>query len=78
MSPVFCNSDDTQTGTAAELARKPEYLCPALIHRPNHLAVQTFRLIGEVDVFALSAEVGVEIAGVLGRPKFAVAIPLAA
>ena len=32
----------------------------------------------EVDVFALSAEVDAEIAGVLGRPKFAVAIPLAA
>jgi predicted nucleic acid-binding protein len=32
----------------------------------------------EVDVFALSAEVDAEIAGVPGRPKFAVAIPLAA
>ena len=31
----------------------------------------------EVDVFALSAEVDAEIAGVLGRPKFALAIPLA-
>jgi putative PIN family toxin of toxin-antitoxin system len=31
----------------------------------------------EVDVFALSAEVDAEIAGVLGRPKFASAIPLA-
>jgi putative PIN family toxin of toxin-antitoxin system len=31
----------------------------------------------EVDVFALSAEVDAEIAGVLGRPKFAFAIPLA-
>jgi predicted nucleic acid-binding protein len=31
-----------------------------------------------VDVVALSAEVHAEIAGVLGRPKFAVAIPLAA
>jgi hypothetical protein len=31
-----------------------------------------------VDVFAPSAEVDAEIAGVLGRPKFAVAIPLAA
>jgi hypothetical protein len=30
------------------------------------------------DVFAFSAEVDAEIAGVLGRPKFAVAIPLAA
>ena len=36
----------TRTGTAAELAGKPEYLCPALIHRPNHSAVQPFRLIG--------------------------------
>jgi len=35
---VFCDSDDTHTGTAAELAGKPEYLCPALIHRPNHSA----------------------------------------
>ena len=43
---VFCDSDDTHTGTAAELAGKPEYLCPALIHRPNHSAVQLFRLIG--------------------------------
>jgi hypothetical protein len=32
----------------------------------------------EVDVFALSAEMDAEIAGVLGHPKFAVAIPLAA
>jgi predicted nucleic acid-binding protein len=32
----------------------------------------------EVDVFALSAEVDAEIGGVLGRPKFAVEIPLAA
>jgi putative PIN family toxin of toxin-antitoxin system len=31
----------------------------------------------EVDVFALSAEVDAEIAGVLARPKFALAIPLA-
>ena len=31
----------------------------------------------EVDVFALSAAVDAEIAGVLGRPKFARAIPLA-
>jgi hypothetical protein len=31
----------------------------------------------EVDVFALSAEVDAEIAGVLSRPKFALAIPLA-
>jgi hypothetical protein len=31
----------------------------------------------EVDVFALSAEVDAEIAGVLGRPKFVLAIPLA-
>ena len=31
----------------------------------------------EVDVFALSAAVDAEIAGVLGRPKFAFAIPLA-
>jgi hypothetical protein len=31
----------------------------------------------EVDVFALSAEVDAEIAGVLGRPKFALAIPRA-
>jgi hypothetical protein len=43
---VFCDSDDTHTGTAAELAGKQEYLCPALIHRPNHSAVQPFRLIG--------------------------------
>src|SRR6516225_10873474 len=26
-------------GTAEELAGKREYLCPALIHRPNHSAV---------------------------------------
>jgi hypothetical protein len=31
----------------------------------------------EVDVFALSAAVDAEIAGVLGRPRFALAIPLA-
>jgi putative PIN family toxin of toxin-antitoxin system len=31
----------------------------------------------EVDVFALSAAVDAEIAGVLGRPKFARTIPLA-
>jgi len=31
----------------------------------------------EVDVFALSAAVDAEIAGVLSRPKFASAIPLA-
>jgi hypothetical protein len=31
----------------------------------------------EVDVFALSAEVDAEIAGVLGRPRFALAIPFA-
>ena len=43
---MFCDSDDTHTGTAAELAGKPKYLCPALIHRPNHSAVQPFRLIG--------------------------------
>jgi hypothetical protein len=43
---VFCDSDDTHTGTAAELAGKPEYLCPALIHWPNQSAVQPFRLIG--------------------------------
>jgi hypothetical protein len=43
---VFCDSDDTHTGTAAELAGKQEYLWPALIHRPNHSAVQPFRLIG--------------------------------
>jgi hypothetical protein len=43
---VFCDSEDTHTGTAVELAGKQEYLCPALIHRPNHSAVQPFRLIG--------------------------------
>jgi hypothetical protein len=43
---AFCDSNDTRAGTAAELAGKPEYLCPALIHRPNHSAVQPFRLIG--------------------------------
>jgi hypothetical protein len=43
---AFCDSDDKHTGTAAELAGKPEYLCPALIQRPNHSAVQPFRLIG--------------------------------
>src|SRR5258706_13837752 len=43
---VFCDSDDTHTGTAAELAGKPEYLCPALIPRPHHSAVQPFRLGG--------------------------------
>ena len=43
---MFCDSDDTHTGTAVELAGKQEYLCPALIHRPNHSAVQPFRLIG--------------------------------
>jgi len=43
---VFCDSDDTHTGTAVELAGKQEYLCSALIHRPNHSAVQPFRLIG--------------------------------
>ena len=41
-----CSATSTHTGTAAELAGKPEYLCPALIHRPNHSAVQPFRLIG--------------------------------
>ena len=45
---VFCDSDDTHTGTAAEFAGKPENLCPALIQRPNHSAVQPFRLIGPV------------------------------
>jgi hypothetical protein len=43
---AFCDSDDTHTGTAVELAGKPEYLCPALIQRPNDSAVQPFRLIG--------------------------------
>jgi uncharacterized protein len=31
----------------------------------------------EVDVFALSAAVDAEVAGVLGRPRFALTIPLA-
>ena len=31
----------------------------------------------EVDLFALSAEVDAEIAGVPGRPRFALTIPLA-
>ena len=43
---VFCASDDPHTGTAAELVGQRTYLCPALIYRPNHSAVQPFRLIG--------------------------------
>jgi len=54
--------------------------CPALVSaalKADSVPERALLRAEEVDVFALSAEVDAEIAGVLGRPKFAFAIPLA-
>ncbi len=45
--------------------------------RENSVPERALLRAEEIEVFALSAEVDTEIAGVLGRPRFATAIPAA-
>jgi putative PIN family toxin of toxin-antitoxin system len=46
--------------------------------KPDSIPEQALLRAADVDVFALSAAIDAEIAEVLGRPRFAHAIPLAA